>query len=77
MARAAREALTHPAKQPRRLIAAAAFRGGIGDHERGRERHENAHERHAQIDERDEAEVAEHPYIRERQHAEAGDRRDT
>ena len=58
---------------------AAGQRGGLvafGDHERGGQGDQHTDERHAQVDQRDDAEVAQHPDVRQRQHAEAGDRRD-
>ena len=45
--------------------AASAGSLALGDHEHRRQRDEHAHERDAQVDQRHEAEVAQHPDVRE------------
>ena len=50
----------------RRRRRGRARRAALGEHERRRQRDEHAEQRHGQVDQRDEAEVAQHPDVRQR-----------
>ena len=73
----------HADDRPRPLHATARGRLGrtphggaaLGQHEHRRQHDQHAEQRHRQVDHRDEAEVAQHPHVRQREHGEAGDRR--
>ena len=59
-----------------RTRGAALARTTVGEHERRRQRYQDAEQRGAEVDQGDEAELAQHVDFREHEHPEAGDRRD-